>query len=60
MSDVDGFLDEEAEAALRRRGAGRRNDVPRHVDSIGENLSRSFEGFLEKYFAHFQTNLDKG
>lgn len=51
MSDIDGYLDDEAlaaQAARRRRGPMRRNDVPRHVDTIGENLSRSFEAFLEK------------
>lgn len=51
-SDIDGMLDDDvlaAQQARRRRGVGRpRNDIPRAVDAIGENVQRRFQDFLEK------------
>lgn len=63
-SDVDGMIDDEvlaAQAARRRRGAGRpRADIPRMVDSLGENVFRRFEDFLEKYviWSQYETHAD--
>lgn len=52
QSDIGSMLDDEVMAAqaLRRKrgGAGQRSDIPRMVDSIGENVARRFEDFLEK------------
>lgn len=60
-SDIDGLLDDDVVAAQqirRRRGAGRqRQDIPRMVDSLGENVSRRFQDFLEKYASCHSINV---
>jgi len=58
MSDMDGFLDDEvaaAQAARRKRGPIRRNDIPRVVDGIGDKLAITFQDFLEKYAVYFHS-----